>query len=492
MKYIKVPESISYNEIMEKNYSFSSSQYEKLIIKNKNMVPVSWFLKEDLANVHKGKEIGTENYIKKSTHYFMRTKALQGYNYIPDFNSEGLLPMKPQKFIDCNLKENDIIISKDGNIGETVMLDNDYPNIMLSGALYNLPVKDKYRYYLFSFLKHDFFREQLDVLVPKGATIRHAKKLFLDCLIPVPTEENVIKITRLVKSIIKKEKLIKKRYNDTLAFIEKELDSNKKNNNFKFSNPKFREINTLARLDTGMYNKKFKSTMFKIDNYYNGSATIEELGFTLSRGQNLQVSNIGKSIYSDKKYDNFYTLILPKYLSKYGTVNKISYLGNEKNLKTLELGDIIFGAEGFGKGRSLVVASEMEKTITNIRGITIKQVNNHNLNKGIFVKQILDYLRDKGIIDMMAVGGNGGSLAQRYWKYLRFPKFSGDVINDMAKLYYNPICSDYHVNEIINSDNCEYDNEFNSLAGILNLDLAIKKIKNEIDKQLDEIINSYM
>lgn len=95
-------------------------------------------------------------------------------------------------------------------------------------------------------------------------------------------------------------------------------------------------------------------------------------------------------------------------------------MGNSKPLKTLKKGDLIFGAEGFEKGRSIVVIQEETNTITNIHGITIQQ-ESHNLVKAIFVKCFLDYLRRKGLIDLFAVGGNGGSLAQKYWPYILSP-----------------------------------------------------------------------
>lgn len=113
-----------------------------------------------------------------------------------------------------NLKEGDIIISKDSNIGEIVILDKDYPNYMLSGALYKLPVA-KYKYYLLAFIKHPIFREQLDFMVPKGATIRHAKTLFLDCKIPLPNthvDETIRFIELLTQAIINKERLIRERH----------------------------------------------------------------------------------------------------------------------------------------------------------------------------------------------------------------------------------------------------------------------------------------
>lgn len=40
-----------------------------------------------------------------------------------------------------NLKEGDLIISKDGNIDEIAILDKDYPNYMLLGVLYKILIE---------------------------------------------------------------------------------------------------------------------------------------------------------------------------------------------------------------------------------------------------------------------------------------------------------------------------------------------------------------
>ncbi len=136
----------------------------------------------------------------------------------------------PNSFVKMNLKAGDLIISKDSNIGEIVILDKDYPNVMLSGALYKLPVS-QYKYYLLAMMKHAIFREQLDFIVPKGATIRHAKTLFLDCEIPMPNEnsENVIQfVENLTQAIVNKQRLIKERHRAILPLIEKELLDNQK------------------------------------------------------------------------------------------------------------------------------------------------------------------------------------------------------------------------------------------------------------------------
>lgn len=487
--YVKTPTAISFAEIVEKDFTLSSSQYMDLVMPNENFLFVRDFLSSPLQRKDLGVEVGSLNYIGKSTHYFLRTKALQQHTFLPEVTSETALPIMPNCFVRMNLKKGDLIISKDSNIGEIVILDKDYPNYMLSGALYKLPVSGK-KLYLLAFIKHNVFREQLDFMVPKGATIRHAKTMFLDCKIPMPNQnsENTIKFVELLtQAIINKEQLIKNRHEHILNIIEQELLSNQKPNKFKFELPTIKEIENVGRLDTNLYREHFKKIVFQIENYTKGFQTIQELGFSLSRGQNLQVSNIGDSVYSKKKYNKFYTLMLPKFLSKYGTVDKIEYLGNPNSLKTLQKGDLIFGAEGFEKGRSIVIIEEQDRVITNIHGITIQQ-EEHNVNKAIFVKCCLDYLRSKGLIDLYAVGGNGGSLAQKYWDIIPFPKFDTNQQAEIALLYHNSE-SIYQADTFTLDNFLEKDNAFNESAGIYELDKTAKQLKEILNKTIDDIVN---
>lgn len=487
--YIHVPNTVKARDIADNNYSLSSAQYKRLVMPNGNYELVRDFLIRPLNRKDLGAEIGSSNYIGESPYHFIRTKALQNHSFLLDINKESVLPIMPSAFIQMNLKEGDLLISKDSNIGEIVILDKDYTNCMLSGAIYRLPVKNEWRYYLLAFIKHHIFREQLDYMVPKAATIRHAKTLFLDCKIPLPntdTERVVRYVSILTQSIVNKEKLIRERHSSIMQLIENELSGNQKPNVFCYQMPSYTEIAELNRIDTNMYQLYFKKEVFKIINYCNGSKNIEELGFNLSRGQNLQISNIGKSIYSDKKYSNFYTVILPKFLSKYGTVNNVEYLGNQNLLKTLKKGDLIFGAEGFEKGRSIVVIEEQSNTITNIHGITLQQ-ETHNLQKAIFVKCFLDYLRTKGLIDLFAVGGNGGSLAQKYWSYISFPNFPDSKQKEIVSLFYNS--HEYNTSDYTLDNFLEKDEEYNSTAGIYELDKSAKHLKQMLDETIDDIVN---
>lgn len=483
--YIHTPKTISYNNIIECDFSLSSSRHKKFEIANQNCKLVKDFLTHDLSRKDLGVEVGSANYIGQSSHYFLRTKALQNHSYLPEVTPETVLPIMPSSFVKMNLKAGDLIISKDSNIGEIVILDKDYPNVMLSGALYKLPVS-QYKYYLLAMMKHAIFREQLDFIVPKGATIRHAKTLFLDCKIPMPNEntENVIQfVENLTKAITNKQRLIKQRHQSILALIEKELLDNQKDNVFSFNLPTINEIENVGRLDTGLYSKRFKEVMFKIQNYQYGFSDIYSLDFSLSRGQNLQESNIGKSIYSDKYNDNFYKLVLPTNFSKQGIFNKVEYLGNSKSLKVLNKGEIVFGAEA--TFRSVVICEGKDNYITNIHGVTLY---NKDLTLSIFVKCFLDYLVDNSVIDCIKVGGNGGSFAQKYWHNIYFPNFPIEKQKEIAELYYKSI--DYDINNATLDNFLALDDDFNSQAGIYELDKTAKQLQVILNETIENIINN--
>lgn len=484
--YIHTPKTININDIEKKDYNLSSSQYKGLAMPNNNYKLVKEFLSRKLNRKDLGIEVGSLSYIDKSPYFFIRTKALQEHSYLPNFTNETALPIMPSEFVQMNLKEGDLLISKDSNIGEIVILDKDYPNHMLSGAIYKLPVNDKWKYYLLAFIKHNIFREQLDFMVPKGATIRHAKTMFLDCKIPLPKNNmsNVVKyISLLTQAIINKEKLIRIAHDKILHVIDRELKDGYDPNTFTYQLPTYNNIKSIERLDVGIYSELFQRYIHIIHNYKHGySKDIYSLGFSLSRGQNLQESNIGKSIYTDQFYKSFYTLALPTHFSEYGTINKITYLGNRNTLKTLNKGELVFGAEG--TFRSFLVCDDIDQFITNIHGITLK---NDNLELSIFVKLFLDYLANKGVIDCVKVGGHGGSFAQKYWSIIPFPKFCSRIMKDLTAMYHSQKI--YCAKNMTLDKFMEYDHSYNTIAGIYELDKSAKYLQQLLNRAIDDIVN---
>jgi len=493
--------NIKYNDIIENDFILSNDSF-KWIEFNKKID----LLKSKYPNLLRkftsfdGYAFPSREYVTKHTGLKKKTKLIQ----ISNVNDTEWLVTEGQKF---EFLPNTFLESK-----KRYLLNEDYVLISLTGgsdlekdissyfdnsfqAFLNQRVsafkstinKDRDLYfYFYGFTKSLFFKEQW--LGRGGIQKNTGAKERKNTYIPELSNSKVIKyVSLLTQSIINKEKLIRDRHDNILKLIDNELINNQKPNSYSFKYPTFNELNDIGRMDTNLYREEFKKIDFSIKNYSNGFQSIFDLGFKLSRGQNLQVSNIGKSVYSNSYYEGFYTLMLPKHLSKYGTVHTKAFIGNGKELKTLKQGDLIFGAEGFEKGRSIVIVEEKDRTITNIHGITIQQ-KEKNLTKAIFVKCFLDYLRDNEIIDLFAVGGNGGSLAQKYWHYIPFPKFDESKQKELAKLYYNPKTE-------INFDNAtlenylELDNAFNEKAGIYELDKSAKELKERLNEVIDKIAN---
>lgn len=488
--YIDIPQFTTLEDIRKRDYTLSASQYKTFCIKNQSTKTVADFLERGLERSDLGVEVGSEAYVEKSKYVFIKTKALQEETYLLNDVKDAFEYVTPQSFVKMNLKKGDLIISKDSNVGEIAILDKDYPNAMLCSGIYKLPIKE-HKLYLLAFIKHPIFRQQIDYLVPRGSTIRHGKTKFLQCKIPVPTEnaENtILYIECLVQAIINKEIEIRNKHSKIMSFIQQELETNQKPDEFVFSQPTISEICSLNRLDSSIYTEEFKAKQHLVHNYSNGFSTVAEMGFSICRGQNLQISNIGLSIQTKQAVEGYYTLFLPNYITKYGTISQTQFIGNSYDLKTLKPGDIIFGAEGNEKGRSLVVFESDKKTITNIHGITLNH-DSDNLNKSVFVKLFLDWYRQNGMIDAYAVGGNGGSLAIKYWDILKFPNFDINKENEIVSLYYSPL-NIYNPAECNFETFLNYDQQFNEAAGIYEIDKSLKYLQAKLDKAIQNIADN--
>jgi len=292
-------------------------------------------------------------------------------------------------------------------------------------------------------------------------------------------------ITLLVKSIIRKEEEIKIKHEKILKIIDDELCNNQLNNELNHKTS-FNDVYG-NRFDAAPYSIRSKKFNFMIDNYINGKTTIDKLNFDILRGPNLAIQYIGKSIISDDYYEGFYSVLKPKNISKFGTAEDLEYLGNKNELNLLEKGDIVFGAEGFKKGRSFIVLNKNKKLITNYHGVILKHSEN-NLKKSIFIKCFLDYLRYHDMFDILGTGGNGGSFSPLYFNRLNFPMFPIEKQDEIAKLYYNEVNYEKDSLDIISFE--KQDIKITSETGIRQLDSQIKVMRKKIKEIFRDIINN--
>lgn len=486
--YIDIPQYTTLKNIQKNSFTFSATQYKTFNIKNNNKLKVKDFLYRDLIRNDLGVEVGSESYIDNSDYYFMKTAALQEDTNLIDINRESMQPIIPKKFIKMDLKKGDILISKDSNVGEVAILEKDYPNIMLCGGIYKLPIKE-HKYYFLAFAKNEIFKKQIDFLVPRGSTIKHGKTKFLECYIPIPNRNkdkimNYVEL--LMQAIIDKEIIIREKHKKILEEIEKELENNQLDNEFKYEQPTINNIIKHHRLDTSLYSEEFERNNFTIKNYKYGYISLTERGYKGIRGTSLENNFIKSRIDSDEYIDGFYELIIPTNISEFGYVKKSSYIGTPVKLKTIKKGDIIFGGEGFGKGRTFVVCEDVKNIATNYHGIRIVNANNDIIDS-IFIRCFLAYWREKGMIDRIGVGGSGGHCAPSYFHLIVTPKFPEGIKKEIVKLYHNNI--KYENNNVNENNFLEIDHKYNLSAGIYEIDKNIKTIKKHLNNVIEKIAN---
>jgi len=341
-------------------------------------------------------------------------------------------------------------------------------------------------FYFYALTKSKFFKDQWSGKggIQKNTVSKERDRTYL----PKIKDLKVITfVSILTQAIINKENLIKERHQTILKNIEQELKENQKSKKFKFEFPDINEIEEIGRFDTGLYNEAFKSLNFLVKNYKYGSVDLISRGFDWSRGTTLEQNFIKTRIDSDTYHEGFYELVLPTNISQYGFVDKSTFIGTPAKLKTISQGDIIFGGEGFGKGRTYVVVEDSNNVATNYHGIRIINKNN-NLTESIFIRCFLAFWRSKGMIDYIGVGGSGGHCAPSYFHLIETPLFPENKQQEIAKLYHNENIN-YQINKCTLDSFLQTDKSYNIQAGIYELDKTAKKLKSKLNEVIDDIIN---
>jgi len=492
MKDYKIP-TLNINKFSDKEfslYSFSARDYRKLHIVNENLIKLSDLLEEKYKA---GKEIGSENYMKKSKYRFLKTVNISK-NYILDETS--IEYCKPENKIFP--KKNEILIVKDGagdGLGEVALYPYDNLENLdsLSAGIIAINIKEEKRYYVFGLLKSNHFKNYIDLNTAQGSTIRHAKLIALDYKIPFPTtnnHQNPEKIEKLVslitQNIIDKEEKINEKNQKIDKLIEKELRENQKSgNNFKYSYPKISEIKKESRLDTGIYEKEFKEIDFLIKNYEGGYFSLLSK-YSANRGQNLQISNIGDSIYSNIEKTNFYRLFTNVELTDKRTISSYRWLGNKNKLTLIPKKTIFLSADGT-VGRCIYI-DDAGKSITNIHPWIINKINKNDRDfEDILVSMFLGFLYTKKYYEKIKDKANGGGIKLNHLqKYLIIPNFPDSKQQKIAKEYYNKI----DCNQNLTLDNyLELEKARNDQLGIFQLNMEIFTLREKLEDIIDKIIN---
>jgi hypothetical protein len=390
-------------------------------------------------------------------------------------------------------KVNDVLVSTVRTYRKGIGLVTDRAsNLVTTNAFLNICGVSDYvpgltLQYLYSFLRSDFFVEQVWSMVNRGLYPRMDKGALDKILIPISSSNQVIQyISALVHAIMDKEKLIRKRHAQIINLIDTELSNKQTGKKFIYSHPNLEEIKSTSRLDTGLYCVGFRSFKHRVENYAHGMTYLSKMGVQSRRGPNLAVSVIGKSLYSREPRKDWYQLIRPVNISVYGTLSTREWLGTPQKLPTVTAGDIVLGCEGFEKGRSLVLIDPIDRCTTNFHG-TFLYWPGAELWQIVFVRCFLAYLREQGVVDWVGVGGSGGHMSPEYFDYLPFPKFPENVQLTIAKLYHNPSPAPKEKAKL--TDFLDWHRRWNEGLGIWELDREMKTLQAKLEHVQSLIID---
>lgn len=425
----------TFKSIKEKNYLLSSLLHKQINVANDNHLSLRNLLSRDLSRNDLGKEVGSINYVSGSNFFFTKTKSLQSFSFLPILNSESTESIMPQVFINHNLKAGDIILSKDSNIGEIVILDKDYPNYMLSGALYKLPLSGSDKFYILAFIKHRYFREQLNRLVPKGATLRHAGTKFLDCNIPFPINNRkaiVDHISNVTKKIVEVEIEIKNRDSKINAVIESEIIKNQHpGSNYNFSHATYNQLSIRKRLDTGVYSNTFQQITHLLTNYKFGVFYIDAAN--LKSGSTPKIRNVSNYSEGGTRW------ITPTNCSDWGFIQTHEKISTPtKNNLSEDAVLLINRTSRGGKGEYVGIGTFYDYDVygEGHHNQGIYRITGYDKEFLVFITTFMNTKMMRKYCSVLSVGSKMKEIKSEQFLSIPIPTFEPKVLNLIYKLFY--------------------------------------------------------
>jgi len=482
MKFADVPRTITYNDVVNhKTNSLSPTDYLNIQVKSK------FEYLEDLIDIPiYGKEVGGSNYMESSKFKFIRTKCLQDTSILLNLNEA--IGINPKSFRNFDLKKDDVLLVKDSNIGEICYIHEDLPNYSMSSGVVKLIINDTLdKFYVIGIMKSAFFKEQIDLMTPKGATIRHSKDNFKYTKIPIPKDTTIIdKISILTQSLINKEVELKNKFYQINSLIEQELKDNQLANSFNYQMPSFNDLSIHNRLDTGLYTKEFKQIEFLILNYKNGYYYLDEkdLKSGATPKENDRIFNSGDINW-----------ITPTNINDYGAMYKIPKIAIRSKKYNISKNCILFinrtskGNKGEYVGISHFYNYDILGKAQHNQGLY--RLENQSKTELLFLTSFMNSKLVRKLCSNISMGSKMKEMKSLDFEKLPIPKFSKNKQTEIAKLYYNQ--NDTYLEHIDIFDIEKYndiDLEVTKTSGILDLNEQIKTIKTKIDSQIKQMVIS--
>lgn len=476
-RYYIEPKSFNIKNIANKEfckYSFSAKDYRKLVLNNSNTKPLLEFVSTEFT----GREISSENYIKKSKHRFLKTVNIGSWFCLDEESIEYCIPVSkvyPQKW--------DILIAKDGagkGLGEVVIYNKENSSKLdsISAGTHCIRIDDDKRFYILGLLKSNHFKTFMDLNTAQGSTIRHSKKMALNYPVTFPSRNNnpnpksIEKVVSLiVQNIIDKEEQIQIKNKKINGLIETELRENQKNGKpFIYSYPRIAQIRDETRLDTGLYEKEHKEIKFLIENYKNGLFNLLE--------KDLKGGHTPK-----KRFFGLGSLWLTPTDCKKGIIKQINLI------KTLEYNldnDCLVIVNRSNVAETVLFEKGIFKIGHHNQGMYRVLISKDNFNKRIFTLCWFNSRIFQQYVSYLSTGATFKEIRiEDITKKSYIPLFPENKQKEIAKEYYSKI--EKNLNLTLNNY-LEIEKQRNRKLGIFQLNMEIFKLREKLDAIINKMI----
>ena len=278
-KYYKKPKSVKINSIRNNWNSLSAPFYREIICINKNTKKLESFINSN----DKWFEPWSDKYINFWDTLFIRITEMDSLSYSFS-DTESTLKIIPSA-CENTIQYWDICYQTASDVWNVNMYFWD--KAWYNSHIRKLTFNDK-RHYLLAFLKSDFCKFQVESFWSIKWVDNFSETRFNETIIPFPTLNNnknpeLIEkyIDFTVRNIIDKELQIKEKKKKIDNIIIKNINEKQSSKQFKYNLPRISEIKSIWRLDTWMYEKKYKESEWKIKNsiYEKFSIPIKELSW---------------------------------------------------------------------------------------------------------------------------------------------------------------------------------------------------------------------
>jgi restriction endonuclease S subunit len=480
MRYFDKPNCVKISQINDKFHSLYPTEHRMPRVPCKNFK----LLKELCEKEDVGSQVDVSEYLSFTTNCYLQTISCMESTIINVKVGKNISPLL-YRASNKRLKIGDFCISRNASIGK-ISYVAEKVNAIVNGGISYFTFKEKYKFYIPAFFITNYGEDTLKCMTSGGGTQQNVKRnTLLNMKIPFPsatdsnTQEEIVEyVSKMVKSLIDKELLIKKKVEKINSIIERVMLENNCTNYYSY--PNISEIKKFSkRLDTGLYGTKYKNVINQIVKYPGGYQYVRNLRYKWISGKtpNVFVENDKGKYWWIAVGDIAYGL-------KYKRMKRFNTAENVENNILID-GDILITRKGATVGKMNMYFNRMNISTFVNEDIKILRLEEDVIDK-VFIGMFLNSYYGQTQLLNLASRGTKQGLTNDNILDVAFPLVDKEIKSEIFKEYYNE--SSIKKQGTLKFE--EYDEKRNKELGIYQINMEIFRIEKKLDQIVRKIVNN--